>query len=148
MKSKLTKAQSSPSLFQLLNNQNGFITLSLDENIIQPPDEKNDSPLLETTKKDSNKATNDDNQSFNLTLTLDPLMEKHPKSHKKAPKLSFDPPPITNDDDMTIPDEFSREDIKNAFFNMHKNEITTPEEFDEFVRKIKKNKLSKRKVRE
>ena len=146
---KLTKAQSTPSLFHLQNIHNGLVTLSIDENTIQPLQENDDSPLVELNGRNHNKEIADDNQSLNLTLTLDmdKQLPQH-KQHKKAPKLSFDPPPLTNDDDITIPDEFSREDIKTAFFNMHKNEITTPEEFDAFIQKINKEKLYQKRQRE
>ena len=135
---KLYKTMSTPSLI-FLPIENDFETLELDDGFINPPDEKNevDSPLVDVSKKEHT-----DDEIPSLTLTIDSYIEKPKQVRKKskAPKLSFDPDPITNDEDLLLSGDYSKEDVREAYFNIHKNEITTPEDFEKFYHNLIKKK--------
>ena len=116
-----------------LPEQSGIVSLEI-EDIIQPPKGAN----IQLLQKGKNKET--DEESFTLgTLfsTIDLLSPRNKRTkHTKAPRLSFDPAPITCDEDNT-PSSFNgkitREDAYRAFYMSHKNEISTPEEVEQFI---------------
>ena len=106
------------------------------EDIIQPPKGAYQQKIIGGKPKES------DEESLSLTVgtlfsTLDVLSprNKNKKRHTKAPKLSFDPPPITYDEDTptSFNGKITREDAYRAFYMTHKNEISTPDEIERFI---------------
>ena len=123
-------------------DHSGMISLEI-EDIIQPPKDA----YIQTIQKTKKESDEESLTLGTLFSTLDVLSPRNRrKKHTKAPRLSFDPAPITCDDDNT-PSSFNgkvtREDAYRAFYMNHKNEISTPEEVEQFIRQYMK-KMNKR----
>lgn len=134
--SAIMKERDIPSIQLDVRDAKELHTLDIAEDIIMPP----------KGSKHSDRKKESESESMSLTFTMLTLdnnnnqsnlkQRRHTRRRKiKAPKLAYDPPPITNDSE--VPDTWNgkvdREMAYQAFCNTHKNEISTPEEIEQYI---------------
>lgn len=117
-------------------------TLDLADDIIMPPK----AAVSKGKKKES------ESEPLSTTFTLPTIdnndlsqnkgKKRSRKRHTKAPKLAYDPAPATTDSYVptNINGKITRELAYQVFYNTHKDEISTPEEIEQFIDEyIRKN---------